>query len=437
MKHHHSHLPDPFKVSKVSKIFEEWSSDNTYKLPHIKTRGYEKHFSPKDEIEQLQILLAEKDRHFFQKAYKSYLKYITAHEKGVLVQNQETLKALSCFRQMILSRASSQRFTKLFERLSKVQTNGSHHKKKKSSSTKPRLPVPSNDAILNIQNENKDDKKEEKEIKPKDEEKEKTKELTTDTLSESDKKRKHSHKKPKDDEKLIENIKEEKQEEKTKTFTEVKSGSFLKSPAKHILDSDNADIDDDIDLDDEDDDDIQVNKQIKDSPKQMKILDSEDETALLSPLIESSSAKSADNEQQSSKSGASKPSYSVSDNQRSDYDSEKINSKDKEQEQDRIDSINSNSNTENTDEIDEDDGTPLQQYISLLKRQTNGLINSDILQIIYDQLEIYRPILEDSCKENIPILEEYKNQIEAGFFPIESIQNLAFMLKSISSKVVR
>ena len=429
MKHHHSHLPDPFKVSSVSKIFEEWSSDNSYKLPHIKTHGYEKHFSPKDEIEQLQILLAEKDMHFFQKAYKSYLKYITAHEKGVLVQNQETLKALSCFRQMILSRASSQRFLLLFERLSKVQTNGSHHKKKKSNSTKPRLPIPSNDIILHIKN---DLEKEKKEEDIDSEKQEKNKEAIPEFKQENESKRKHSHRRQKEKDDKRETTKEEKRE-KTKTIAEIKPESFSQSAIKPLMDS-NDGIDD-IDMTDSNSNsnsNSQKNAEIK-APNPKRILDSDDETALLSPLIESSSAKSTENEQESAKNGVNKPTYSVSDNQRSEYESEKIASKDKEQDDENIDS--SSETEERNIDSDDNNGTPLQQFIKLLKRQTNGLINSDILQDIYEKLETYRPILEDACKENIPVLEEYKNQIEAGFFPIESIQNLAFMLKSISSKV--
>ena len=405
MKHHHSHLPDPFKVSSVSKIFEEWSTDSKYRFPHIDTEGYEKHFSPKEEIENLRSLLNEKDSHFFQKAYKSYLKYITAHEKGVLVQNQDALKALSCFRQMILSRASSQRFNLLFEKLEKVQTTGTRKKKKRSNESKHRLPkVPTTEVILTPKLNKIGEVEELKEEIKKPEE--------------LPQKRKHKHyhreEKKSGASNKTSSVKDENQVSIHEDNGEIRSQFQQKQTNKE-----DEDIDSDIDIDME-----------EPEKKPRRNLDSGDEEALISPLVESSSAVSNENSDldiiQSSKSIESKKSYSISDKQHTDSEQQNL-----EECEDKRRDVNSFDETTTI----EDSQNPLQEFIALLKRQNNGLINDDILHEIYEQLEIYRPFLEDSCKANIPILEEYKCQIEAGFFPIESIQNLVFMLKSISSKV--
>lgn len=133
----HLHLPDPFKVNSVSKIFDEWNSDYKYKVPRANMEKINTNFSPNDELDKLTTLMQEKDSHFYSRAYDVYLKYISAHEKGVLVQTQEALKALACFRQMIISRPSSQRFSMLFSYLRSVH---SVPRERKSSGSKHKLP---------------------------------------------------------------------------------------------------------------------------------------------------------------------------------------------------------------------------------------------------------------------------------------------------------
>ena len=442
MKKHSHHLPDPFKVSNVSKIFDEWSSDNKYQFPHIKTEGFEKHFSPSDEINELKQILQNKDTQFFNKAYKSYLRYITAHEKGKLVQNQETLKALSYLRQMILSRASSQRFMQLFERLESVQTNATHRKKKKDKNSKhklPRLPDPDK---LQLPNQNQKDKNETGNEVSLQEEPQIKEELppfiNENQKSGEEKKKKHGYHKH--------HKKEKSSDAKSTNSANMEQN---KEYNKVVI--------------------VEENENQNPPIKVKRILDSDDEDALISPYTGSSSLNDDENDQSKQKSNSSctqpssKSVESYSANQQSEsqsYKSTKSDSKPKENftasksnknnSSDIIDYsdneyIDSDSKADKKKETPQNvlftedetvcDGNPLQQFITLLKRQTNGLINEDVLRDIYQKLSIYKPILEDSNKANIPILQEYQNQIEAGFFPIESIQNLVFMLKSISEKV--
>lgn len=146
-------LPDPFEVSSVSKIVREWEqSMDFYRFRRSSAEQNLSEFDPNKFLKNLDIMIDQRNKNFYKSATQFYAIVLKLHERGTLVQTQETLKYLMILRQLIICRSSLRKFRKIIKLLLNSNTSTKHHHHHHHRN-KPKLPpVPKIDDDLKDQN---------------------------------------------------------------------------------------------------------------------------------------------------------------------------------------------------------------------------------------------------------------------------------------------